>query len=67
MIRVLKFMEKMWLMLCIITFIIALYWTFQDVGPDALYFYLFSVVSIILFVIRRKQRKAYERKKPSDK
>lgn len=64
MIKVLKFMEKMWLMLCIVTFVIALYKTFQQSVYDALYFYGFSVVAIGLFLLRRRQRRLYEKNNP---
>tara|TARA_B100000965_G_scaffold405843_2_gene441507 strand:- start:708 stop:905 length:198 start_codon:yes stop_codon:yes gene_type:complete len=64
MIKVLKFMEKMWLMLCIVTFVIALYKTFQQSIYDALYFYGFSVVAIGLFLLRRRQRRLYEKNNP---
>lgn len=64
MIKVLKFMEKMWLMLCIVTFVIALYKTFQQNIYDALYFYGFSVVAIGLFLLRRRQRRLYEKNNP---
>jgi len=67
MIKVIKFMEKMWLMLSIVTFILALYWTFKDYTYDALYFYGFSLVAIMLFLVRRKQRKAHERNNSADK
>lgn len=61
MIKVIKFLEKMWLMLAIVTFIIAIYRTFTNDIYDALYFYAFSVVAALLFIMRRKQRKYHER------
>jgi len=62
MIKVIKFMEKMWLMLSIVTFIIALYQTFMNSVFDALYFFGFSVIAIFLFFMRRSQRIAHEKK-----
>lgn len=67
MINVLKFMERMWFMLCIVTFIIAVYWTINNQVYDALYFYAFSVVAILLFMVRRRQRRAHENKNSKDK
>ena len=66
MIKVIKFMEKMWLMLAIVTFVIAVYRSFQSSIYDSLYFYGFSVVAIFLFLMRRKQRKAHERNEQND-
>lgn len=54
-------MEKVWLMLSILTFALALYWSYVDGIYNALYFYGFSAVAIILFMMRRKQRKFHER------
>jgi nitrogen fixation-related uncharacterized protein len=54
-------MEKMWLMLAIVTFLLALYWTFKNGIYDALYFYGFSVVASFVFMLRRKQRRIHER------
>lgn len=61
MLKVIKFMEKMWLMLSIVTFVIAVVRSFQDGIYDALYFYGFSVIAILLFLMRRRQRKHYEK------
>ena len=60
MIKVIKFMEKMWLMLCILTFLIAIYFSIKNGVYDALYFYGFSVIAGFLFVMRRKQRRFHE-------
>jgi len=61
MIKVIKFMEKAWLMLSILTFLIAIYQTFKNSVYDALYFYAFSVIAIFLFMMRRRQRMFHER------
>lgn len=66
MIKVVKFMEKVWIMLCILTFLIGLYWSFKGQTFDALYFFGFSLVSLFLFFARRKQRKIYERNNPDE-
>ena len=61
MIKVIKFMEKAWLVIAGITFIIAIYQSFRTSVFDALYFFGFSVFAIFFFVIRRKQRMFHER------
>ncbi len=55
-------MELMWLMLAIVTFIIAVVRSIQDGIFDALYFYGFSAIAIVLYIIRRSQRRMHERK-----
>ena len=62
MLKVIRFMELMWLMLAIVTFIIAVVRSFQDGIFDALYFYGFSAIAIVLYIIRRSQRRMHERK-----
>ncbi len=54
-------MEKMWLVLSILTFLIAIYKSIQSNVFDALYFYAFSGIAIVLFFMRRKQRMFHER------
>jgi len=55
-------MELMWLMLAIVTFIIAVVRSVQDGVFDALYFYGFSAIATLLFLMRRKQRRFHEKK-----
>ncbi len=59
-------MEKVWLMLSILTFLIGIYHSIQNTVYDALYFFGFSAVAIILFIFRRKQRQLYERNQSDD-
>lgn len=61
MIKVIKFMEKAWFMISILTFLVALYWVYMGKTFDALYFFGFSIVAIFLFLARRKQRRYHER------
>lgn len=60
-------MEKMWLVLSLLTFLVALYFTYREVIYDALYFFGFSVVSILLFLMRRKQRLIQEQSASNNK
>jgi len=59
--KVILFMEKVWLVLSVLSFLIALYFTYKQASYDAVYFYCFSLVAIVLFVLRRKQRLVHER------
>ncbi|MDB4083324.1 hypothetical protein OAD50_05980 [Vicingaceae bacterium] len=61
MIKVIKFIEKAWMVIAIATFLIAIYWAIQNSIYDALYFFGFSVIAIFLFIMRRKQRMFHER------
>lgn len=54
-------MEKMWLMLSIVTFVLGVYYSVKETVYDALYFFVFSVVAILLFLMRRKQRRFHEK------
>tara|TARA_R110002049_G_scaffold242042_4_gene415871 strand:- start:5707 stop:5922 length:216 start_codon:yes stop_codon:yes gene_type:complete len=54
--KMINFLEKMWLMLAIVTIILAVYKTFYSTLEDAAYFYVFCVVSIIFYFLRKRQR-----------
>lgn len=54
--KMINFLEKMWLMLAIVTIILAVYKTFYSTIEDAAYFYVFCVVSIIFYFLRKRQR-----------
>ncbi len=60
-------MERMWFMLSILTFLIAIYMSVQNNVYDALYFFGFSVIAIFLFFMRRRQRMFHERKEAEEK
>lgn len=61
MIKWIKFLEKMWLMLAILTFLIGVYNSILHGVYNALYFFGFSVIATLLFVVRRQQRRHHER------
>ena len=54
--KMINFLEKMWLMLAIVTIVLAVYKTFYSTLEDAAYFYVFCVVSIIFYFLRKRQR-----------
>ncbi|MBR9832003.1 hypothetical protein [Acidiluteibacter ferrifornacis] len=56
MLKIINFLEKMWLMLAAVTLVIAIYKTFTSTMEDAAYFYVFCVVSIIFYFLRKRQR-----------
>ena len=59
--KVVRFLELMWLVIaifCVITGTVKLF-TIPDIA-DALFFYIFSVLAILLFLLRRRQRKNVE-------
>ena len=53
MIKVIKFMEKAWMVIAIATFLIAIYWSIKNSIYDALYFFGFSVIAIFLFIFNQ--------------
>lgn len=61
MIKYLRFSELMWLMLAIITFIIGVYHAIMYNVYDSLYWFGFAIVAILLFSVKRKQRRFHEK------
>lgn len=59
--KIVKFLVNMWLVIAIITFLVALYWAAKGVTYDAMYFLGFSLVATILFLMRRKQNRMYNK------
>jgi hypothetical protein len=62
MIKVIRFLELMWLVVAIISAIIATYHLFVTSVKDALFFYFLAAVAIVLFFLRKRQRKSIEGK-----
>ena len=62
MIKVIKFLEKMWIMLSVLTFLIGIYFSVINSTYDALFFFGFSAFAAFLFMMRRKQRRYHEKK-----
>lgn len=57
MLKVVKFLQMMWLVIAIVAFCIATYHLFFTGTKDALFFYFFSGFSFLLFYIRKRQLK----------
>ncbi len=58
MLKWIKFLEKMWLMLAILSLAIAIYKFFTSTTDDAGFFLIFSAMSTILYFLRRRQAKS---------
>ena len=55
-----KFLEMMWLMVSIICFVLATYKSIFGTIEDGLFFYMFMVLAIVLWRLRRRTRKRME-------
>lgn len=51
-----KFLERMWLMVAIVCFVLATYKVFFVTMEDGLYFYMFTVLAVVLWLLRRRMR-----------
>jgi len=54
--KIIRFLELMWLVIAIVSAIIATYHLLTTTLQDALFFYFFSVMAIALFFLRKRQR-----------
>ena len=57
MLKVVRFLQMMWLVIAIVAFCIATYHLIFTTIKDALFFYFFSGFSLFLFFIRKRQLK----------
>lgn len=51
-----KFLERMWLMVAIVCFVLATYKIFFVTLEDGLYFYMFTILAVVLWLLRRRMR-----------
>lgn len=65
--KVIRFLELMWLVIAVCCLIIGTYKiiTVPDVR-DALFFYVFCILAVILYFLRRRQRKSMENNPPEN-
>ena len=61
MLKVVRFLELMWLVIGIISAVIASYHLYKTTVQDALFFYFLSAAAVGLFFLRRKHRKKLEK------
>ena len=55
MLKVIRFLELMWLVIAIISAIIATYHLFTTTLQDALFFYFFSAVAVALLFLKSER------------
>lgn len=55
--KVVLFLEIMWLMIAIVSFSIGIYHLFFTGVEDGLFFFLLTFLAIVLYFLRRRQRK----------
>ena len=60
MLKVIRFLELMWLVIAIISAVIGTYHLVMTTLQDALFFYFFSAVAVALFFLRKRQRTKLE-------
>jgi len=58
--KVVRFLQIMWLVIAIICFFIATYHLIYTGIVDALYFYFFTGLAMILFFVRKRQLKRFD-------
>lgn len=59
--KVVRFLELMWLVMAILCFCIGTYHVIFTLIEDALFFYVFGGLALLLFFLRRRQRKSIEK------
>ncbi|MCO6500340.1 MAG: hypothetical protein J5I47_08195 [Vicingus serpentipes] len=60
MLKVIRFLELMWLVIAIVSAVIATYHLVTGILDHALFFYFFSAVAVALFFLRKRQRTKLE-------
>jgi Flp pilus assembly protein TadB len=58
--KVVRFLQIMWLVIAIMSFLIATYHLIFTALEDALYFYFFAGLALILFFVRKRQLKRFD-------
>lgn len=59
--KVVRFLQYMWLVMAIISFLVATYHLIYTALEDALYFYIFSGIATILYFVRKNQLKRFDK------
>ncbi len=63
--KVIRFLELMWAFIAIICFIVASYHLLYKSIDDALFFYFFSAMAVVLYFLRKRQRKNIQKNTPN--
>jgi len=58
--NMIKFLEKMWLMVAIVCAVLAIYKSIFIGYEDGLYFAMFAVLATVLWLLRRRMRRRME-------
>lgn len=58
--KTIKFLERMWLMVAIVCFVLATYKIIFERREDGLYFYMFTALAVVLWLLRRRMRRRME-------
>lgn len=59
--KVIRFLELMWVVIAAFCVLIGTYKLITIGVTDALFFYVFGVLAVILYFLRRRQRKSIEK------
>lgn len=54
--KIIKILEIAWLVISIVAFSIATYMLIGGSTKDAVFFYIFTAVAIVMYLVRKKQR-----------
>lgn len=59
--KVIRFLELMWMVIAILCALVGTYKLFTNPDyTDALFFYVFGALAVILYFLRRRQRRSLE-------
>jgi Flp pilus assembly protein TadB len=58
--KVVRFLQYMWLMVAAISFCIAVYHLIYTDVSDALFFFFFTGMALLLFYVRKRQLKRFQ-------
>ncbi|HLU84276.1 MAG TPA: hypothetical protein VKZ45_02280 [Vicingaceae bacterium] len=55
--KVIRFLELMWLVIAIVSFVLGVYHILFTTKEDAFFFFLLTILAVFLYFIRRRQRR----------
>ncbi|MDG1476325.1 MAG: hypothetical protein P8Q14_04210 [Vicingaceae bacterium] len=58
--KVVRFLQYFWLTIAAISFCMAIYYLITTGFRDALFFFFFTVMALVLFMVRKRQLKRFE-------
>ncbi len=60
MLKVVKFLQYFWLTIAVLSFCMAIYQLFATGLNDSLFFLFFTVMALVLFLVRKRQLKRFD-------